>query len=113
MRLLPGPLVADSRTEQPPAWPGLQVPVSKEEFEAKKAARAARFGAAAGSGGGGAAAGKSAELSEEEKKKLEERAKRWARAAKRACLEPAGQRARRLHDRPADGAGQPESARRI
>lgn len=52
------------------------MPLSKEEFEAKKAARSARFGAAAGGSGG---SGK-AELTEEQKKKLEERAKRWGAA---------------------------------
>lgn len=76
------PLQEDLKKKQRAERFGLQVPLSKEEFEAKKAARAARFGstatAATGAAGGAAAAGGKAEpLSEEQKKKLEERAKRW------------------------------------
>lgn len=58
--------------------PALQVPVSKEEFEAKKKKRAERFAAAAAAAGGGDGAATKAGtgMTEEQKKKLEERAKR-------------------------------------
>jgi SAP domain-containing ribonucleoprotein len=49
---------------------GLPVPVSKEEFEAKRKARADRFGS------GAAAEAMKSGMTEEHKKKLEERAKR-------------------------------------
>lgn len=67
-------LQEDLKKKQRAARFGVAVPVSKEEFEERKKARAQRFGA------GPAAEAMKAGLSEENKKKLEERAKRWVDA---------------------------------